>query len=659
MHVAYCCNECDVMKGVDKLKLEMEPEIVKTFLCFHSKAASFLIPSWQEIWNVEIPNAVSAFQPNFNQELNYFEYQKRETGKTLLSGVWVDNSQHLIVTVTKRQSVPICSTCDSVTCPHYKAFESRQKVKNRPVPNFVSRMDPPPSLNGSLLNDIEPPVSMTIDGDLIDPVDEDIIDPVIGEEDLESRHYLDLPALPVYHKMYGYNFSKILYPISRCASQQETWVKRMRNIMDLPEKFVPIWAETKVCQHGYVFDENDQNLILESKTILIYDSIGEQVFNVKNYVRKSLHSCQCTQRFDGHSQLLWNLGRGRFINYTLLNSYIHIWKNDGLPIYALHKSIIEMCLSSGITSTLSYNDLHRSICGFFVNLSFDDKVAFQCPKHGSSPVWINTDGKCTGPLKKHVGDLQELDRHPEDQQVLNQSTKFKNRVFLPVFAERSAVCELVTDKITPVEFLQKDIESENGILIVDLVTHLADEWPENLPKQYTRFLECISKATSVRGLLQVSSNTPLEHLHSYCEGTLNLRDSEHIAKLREVIIELPAFWPILDDICTLENTAYLPDVVNEIVLKLLQIRSQMFATATHRDETAYFDWTGGEHPTMCYPNMKLFRYPKKVRVNAKKDPDLCKKAFQSHSDFTAGIFSMGCAYEYNTTLGKKYTIGKI
>ena len=61
---------------------------------------------------------------------------------------------------------------------------------------------------------------------------------------------------------------------------------------------------------------------------------------------------------------------------------------------------------------------------------------------------------------------------------------------------------------------------------------------------------------------------------------------------------------------------------------------------------------------MCYPNLKLFRYPKKVKVNSKKDPDLCKKSFNSNSDFTAGIFSLGCACEFNTTLGFELMIQK-
>ena len=35
---------------------------------------------------------------------------------------------------------------------------------------------------------------------------------------------------------------------------------------------------------------------------------------------------------------------------------------------------------------------------------------------------------------------------------------------------------------------------------------------------------------------------------------------------------------------------------------------------------------------------------------------LCRKEFQSHTDFTAGILSLGCACEYNTTLGMYFLL---
>ena len=52
LHAVYCCNECDSMKGVDKLQLDLDPDAVKQLLCVHSRTASFLLPRWHTIWDI-------------------------------------------------------------------------------------------------------------------------------------------------------------------------------------------------------------------------------------------------------------------------------------------------------------------------------------------------------------------------------------------------------------------------------------------------------------------------------------------------------------------------------------------------------------------------------------------------------------------------------
>ena len=152
---------------------------------------------------------------------------------------------------------------------------------------------------------------------------------------------------------------------------------------------------------------------------------------------------------------------------------------------------------------------------------------------------------------------------------------------------------------------------------------------------------------------KISGDIPREIWHMAYEWPEE--PPKHIQKLKIVMSELPAFWAILDAICLLENRSFVPDLVSRIVLTILEIRHTMFDRAVHRDETDYTEWNGREHATMCYPNLKLFRNPKKVKVNSKIDKDLCEKHFHSNSDFTAGIFSIGCACEYNTTLGMYHT----
>jgi hypothetical protein len=149
----FCCDQCEMMEGGMKLKLDSCREVVDQLLCCHSKTASFLLPNWQEVWNIEVPRFVTAFQPKINQELNYHKFQDRTKDETLLVGVWVDNSPHLMLTMTKRQSTPFCSTCDALTCPHYKFYLSRQKDENILVSNFNSSMGV--NENGNNLINIE------------------------------------------------------------------------------------------------------------------------------------------------------------------------------------------------------------------------------------------------------------------------------------------------------------------------------------------------------------------------------------------------------------------------------------------------------------------------------------------------------------------------
>ena len=140
----------------------------------------------------------------------------------------------------------------------------------------------------------------------------------------------------------------------------------------------------------------------------------------------------------------------------------HNFVNGGLSIHAQFKSIQDNDEAFGVSRSLTYDDLHRASVGFFRNLEFDQKVVLSCPKHGVKPKWIVADGKNLGPTKIKCKDMAELDSHPDDNQVLEQSTVFKDRVFLPNSIERSTVCSLMGNLISKDDFVTSpDIESEN------------------------------------------------------------------------------------------------------------------------------------------------------------------------------------------------------
>ena len=330
-------------------------------------------------------------------------------------------------------------------------------------------------------------------------------------------------------------------------------------------------------------------------------------------------------------------------------------------MFALFRSIVDGAESSGVSCSLTYSDIHRSVSGFFVNLVFDVQKAFSCPNHGTSPRWIVSDGKACGPLKRRVKHLRELDIADDDDSVLSQSTFYKERIFLSSKKERDLVCELVTGSMSMGEFIvDGQISSANGLLVTNVVSHVSDKFPLKIPEPYVNFLSNIAKNSSARSLLQVTTLEPLDSLAEYCRQELDLRVHENKDKLTAIIKTFPALWPILDSICTLEKAKYLPVPVARVILSLLRIRCQTFQNATKRSNSDYFLWPDRtvEHPTQCYPTLPLWRYPSKYKVSAQSDADLCDKAFTYHGDFSAGVYSVGCACPANITYGFELMILK-
>ena len=180
-----------------------------------------------------------------------------------------------------------------------------------------------------------------------------------------------LDSIKQHQKLFGYNFEKLPYPIKENKEFQKKWIERINGNYNFPPVFVPEVGEVLVCIHGYAFSESDGNLVRESENIILYTEQNEKVFNIPVFSRRSLGPCKCLQRLDGTKYLIWNLGQGRFIDFPVLYSYLQKWVNSGIKIYAMWKSIYNSAMSSGISCTLKYDDLHRSICGFMNNLNID------------------------------------------------------------------------------------------------------------------------------------------------------------------------------------------------------------------------------------------------------------------------------------------------
>ena len=363
------------------------------------------------------------------------------------------------------------------------------------------------------------------------------------------------------------------YPIKDDPEFQLLYLDRLKGNHNFPPMMIAECEDGQTCVHDRPFCSSNENLHRESSNLVLYTELSEQVFDIPVYARRTVGPCKCLKRVDGTKFLIWNLGQGRFVDYTFLYSYLQKWVNSGLKIFALWKSVRDSSLFAGISCTLTYKDLHRSICGFFNNLEIDFKTAFSCPVHGVSPKWIVSDGKNLGPLKRRVEHLKELEPEAADDRILIQSTKSKDRVFLTSKPERMLICQLLTEELSMVDFAEiSEITSSNGLLLVELVRHILQKFPDEMPSCYKNFLGNVSKPTSVRGLLQVLSPQPLEYLEQYCREQLDLRLHTSQQQLQCIAHSFPAIWPDLDTMGNLENSNYLPKSVSNIILRLLHIR---------------------------------------------------------------------------------------
>ena len=78
---------------------------------------------------------------------------------------------------------------------------------------------------------------------------------------------------------------------------------------------------------------------------------------------------------------------------------------------------------------------------------------------------------------------------------LSQGSLFKNRVFLQPKSERTLVKNLLQGNMDLAEFLNSDINSPNGQMILHLVRRLSNQFGE-IPREYNTLLrKGLHKAT--------------------------------------------------------------------------------------------------------------------------------------------------------------------
>ena len=626
-YVIFQCPKCPAMIDIDALGCKQDRQGMQELRCMHSIVCQELASDWRNFWNI------MDLDPN-TESFHYFsspdlKVKKLRHDEYFLCAIQTAGVISLLFTVSKRQKSPMCSQCSSPKCKCFRMY-TKEKQDRQTGDHDCNRDDDWPS----------------------------------SEEETDHQrisHYEDDMAMDDYNHRFGYNQEFIQYPINRDPEVQSHFLERLSGKYEFPDKIIPEYKEHFSCtSHGNNYDPDDNNLVEKSQNIIVYTENGDFVFNTKVMARPSIGSCKCVQQPSGHPYLLWHLGHGKMVDYLLPYKYMHKWRSSGISMHALFQSRRQSLCSLGINSSMTYQELNKSICGFFSVIRFNDIEVFSCPACGLSPKYLVADGKADGPVKRRVDHLDELDHAEEDEEVLPQASHFKDRVFLSEISERKMVLELLTGDISADNFANsEDITSENGDLLKQLVSDINNRYPGEMPKAYARFLKNVGRATSVAGWLQCRGPEALQYLREFTNNTLDIRHRDNKDKLSCVARELPAFWPIIVRILNFENSNFLSVLIARIVQKLLDIRENTFRNAAIRVDDMYVDWPNNEeHPTQFYPGFRIFRYPKKYRVNGRTDSDFCVKAFNQKTDFSYGVFSVGCACKYNITYGFELMLNK-
>ena len=226
----------------------------------------------EEVHNVDINSDIS-IQTLSAQPTDLFLAALHNTGKV-----------SYLYTVSKKQKIPLCSGCASNMCKCFHLFKTKIREANKQ-------------------NNEEP---------------EFFWERRIEDTPAPRPHYSGMLDLNEHYRRYGYNVTPIVYPIKRNTNLQNMLVLRGQGQFDLPVSMVPSYEPSFVCtKHQLNFDDSNDQLVKTSTNIVIYTQAADILREIPTFARQTspLGSCKCLHQYDAHSELLWNLGRGRMVCY--------------------------------------------------------------------------------------------------------------------------------------------------------------------------------------------------------------------------------------------------------------------------------------------------------------------------------------------------------
>ena len=96
--------------------------------------------------------------------------------------------------------------------------------------------------------------------------------------------------------------------------------------------------------------------------------------------------CKCLLNVDGNKWLLWHDRKGKMIDYSFLNLYLHE-KVKGQGILATWTARADTMISSNYKTSLSYQTFQKACLGYESRLEFPPDT-FICDHCGKNPDYL-------------------------------------------------------------------------------------------------------------------------------------------------------------------------------------------------------------------------------------------------------------------------------
>ena len=351
----FACETCAQMFSLETFSINQTPADLEKYKCVHSLLAEKIVKSlgdWQQLFQLDT-NSLAQNDECFKVQLNtHIQHHTFESENSFLAVVKRNKNKNkvsILSSLNSKTKTPLCMRCSRKPCKCFWVYKRLTEDK-------VAADHP--------------------------------------GEDIEVEHYwqrkkTSKPVPSHYDDVddhESYNNTPFKYPIFRDASFHQKFVDKVLGTLEIPENIIPSTNQTKCKKHGNLFSNDDSHLVLLYNKTTIHNKLCETLTSSKIFARRTVSGCKCLLQPDTHEYLLWNLGNGRLIDYTMILDAAHQWAH-GLTLTSQISARNTYFNNLKIHSTLTENDLDRAVTGFCALMEFE-KSDFACIDCGDTPRYI-------------------------------------------------------------------------------------------------------------------------------------------------------------------------------------------------------------------------------------------------------------------------------